>query len=71
MSFWIWSCTKTMNMPVGDTEEVGEVVILQLDTSNENAEEETYIGICDEVVLAAVYNIFRERHKDEFAFVKE
>lgn len=58
-------------LPVGDTEEVGEVVILQLDTSDENTEEETYIGICDEVVLVAVYNIFRERHKDEFAFVKE
>lgn len=50
-----------------------EVVILQLEkpengeTSDE--EEETYISVDDENVLNAVFEIFKDKFKDEFNFV--
>ena len=58
-------------LPVGDDEEVGEVVILQLESSDEDAEEETYIGVSEEETLCSVYSIFKERHKDEYNFMEE
>ena len=53
-------------LPVGDDKEVGEVVILQLETCDEETDEEPYIGVDDELVLTEVYGIFIERHKDEY-----
>ena len=50
--------------------EPDEVVILQLEKgSDENSEEETYISVDDENVLNAVFEIFKEKFKDEFNFV--
>ena len=50
--------------------EPDEVVILQLEKSNdENAEEETYVSVDDENILNAVFEIFKEKFKDEFNFV--
>lgn len=57
-------------LPVENTAEVGEVVILQLETCDEKADEETFIGVNDEFVLAEVYSIFMERHKDEYDFME-
>lgn len=58
-------------LPVDDPEESGEVVILKLDTVDEDAEEESYIGVEDEDTLQAVFNIFKAKFKDEFNFVDE
>ncbi len=50
--------------------EPDEVVILQLEKgSDENSEEETYVSVDDEEVLNAVFEIFKEKFKDEFNFV--
>lgn len=50
--------------------EPDEVVILQLEKdSDENTEEETYVSVDDENILNAVFEIFKEKFKDEFNFV--
>ena len=50
--------------------EPDEVVILQLEKgSDENSEEETYVSVDDENILNAVFEIFKEKFKDEFNFV--
>ena len=49
-------------------EEPGEVVILQVeDTENEN--EESYVSVEDEETLNKVFEMFKEKFKDEFDFV--
>ncbi len=51
-------------------EEEGEVVILKVeDTDDEEAEEESYISIEDEDILNKVFEIFKEKFKDDFDFV--
>lgn len=51
-------------------EEEGEVVILKIeDTDDENAEEESYVSVEDEEVLNKVFDIFKEKFKDDFDFV--
>ena len=52
-------------LPV-EEEEQDEVMILRVDSLDD--EEETYSGIDDEEVLQAVFDIFRDRYKDEFDF---
>ena len=52
-------------------EDEGEVVILKLEDSEENAEEESYVGVEDEEILNKVFAIFKEKYKDEFNFVDE
>ena len=48
-------------------EEEGEVVILKVeDTDDENAEEESYVSIEDEEILNKVFEIFKEKFKDDF-----
>jgi len=50
--------------------EPDEVVILQLEKgSDENSEEETYVSVDDENILNAVFEIFKEKFKDEFNFI--
>ena len=52
--------------------EPDEVVILQLEKgSDENSEEETYVSVDDENILNAVFEIFKEKFKDEFNFIDE
>lgn len=54
----------------GEEEEEGEVVILQIeDNDDENSEEESYISVEDEEILNKVFEIFKERFKDDFNFV--
>ena len=51
-------------------EEEGEVVILKLeDNDDEDSEEESYISVEDETVLNKVFEIFKEKFKDDFDFV--
>lgn len=47
----------------------GEVVILKLEDTDEESEEESYVGVEDEEVLSKVFEIFKEKFKDEFDFV--
>lgn len=58
-------------LPADDPNESGEVVILRLDTIDEDADEESYIGVEDEDTLQAVFNIFKDKFKGEFDFVDE
>ena len=51
-------------------DEDGEVVILQV-LEDENADEDdeaTYVGVDDEAVLQAVFDLFKEQAGDEFDF---
>ena len=49
----------------------GEVVILRLDDTDLDSEEDTFLGVEDEETLQAVFGIFKERNKDEFEFGDE
>lgn len=55
--------------PEGEEEE-GEVVILKVeDTDDEDADEESYVSVEDEDILNKVFEIFKEKFKDDFDFV--
>lgn len=56
-------------LPVSEDE--GEVVILKLEDTDEDSEEESYVGVEDEEILNKVFAIFKEKYKDEFNFVDE
>lgn len=49
-------------------EDEGEVVILKVEDS-EDDEEESYVSVEDEEILNTVFDIFKERFKDDFDFV--
>ncbi len=55
-------------MTEDDEEEEGEVVILKVEDS-EDDEEESYVSVDDEAILNQVFDIFKERFKDDFDFV--
>ena len=50
-----------------DEEEAGEVLILKLE-DNDSEDEESYVSVEDEEVLNNVFEIFKEKFKDEFNF---
>lgn len=52
-------------------EDDGEVVILKVEDTDEDAEEESYVSVDDEATLNEVFEIFKEKFKDEFNFVDE
>ncbi len=54
-------------LPVEETEDAGEVVILQVEDID--SEEESYISVEDEDTLNKVFEIFKDKFKDEFNFV--
>lgn len=58
-------------LPVEDeiSEEPGEVVILKVESTSED--EESYVSVEDEEVLNNVFEIFKEKFKDEFNFIDE
>lgn len=60
-------------LPVSEEgeEDEGEVVILKLEDTDEESEEESYVGVEDEEILNKVFAIFKEKYKDEFNFVDE
>ena len=50
-------------------EEEGEVVILKVEDTDEESDEESYVSIEDEEILNKVFEIFKEKFKDDFDFV--
>jgi uncharacterized protein YrzB (UPF0473 family) len=56
---------------VEEDAEPDEVVILKIEKTeeSENSDEETYVSVEDEDVLNAVFEIFKDKFKDEFNFV--
>ena len=59
-------------LPVTDEgeEDEGEVVILKVDdTDDEDSEEESYVSVDDEETLNKVFEIFKDKFKDDFDFV--
>ena len=51
-------------------DQAGEVVILKVeDTDSED--EESYVSVDDEETLNAVFEIFKDKFKDEFNFIDE
>lgn len=52
-------------------EDEGEVVILKLEDTDEDSDDESYVGVEDEEILNKVFAIFKEKYKDEFNFVDE
>ena len=54
-----------------DEEEPGEVVILKVEQDSLDGDEESYIGIEDQEELNAVFQIFKDKFKDEFNFLDE
>lgn len=52
-------------------EDEGEVVILKYEDTDEDEKEESYVSVEDEEILMQVFNIFKEKFKDEFDFVDE
>ena len=60
-------------LPVEDeeeSEEAGEVVILKVEDT-ESEEEESYVSVEDEEILNKVFEMFKEKFKDEFNFIDE
>ena len=58
-------------MTEGEEEDEGEAVILKVEDTDEDSDEESYVSVEDEEVLMKVFNIFKEKFKDEFNFVDE
>ena len=58
-------------LPVSEDgeEDEGEVVILKLEDTDEDAEEESYVGVEDEEVLAKVFGIFKEKFRCSHYFL--
>ncbi len=55
-----------------DDEDDGEVVILKVDdSSDEDSDEESYVSVDNEETLTAVFEIFKEKFKDEFNFTDD
>lgn len=53
-----------------DEEEAGEVLILKLE-DNDSEDEESYVSVDDEEILNKVFEIFKDKFKDEFNFIDE
>ncbi len=59
-------------LPVEEGEdEEGEVVILKVEDTDDDEEEESYVSVEDEEILNKVFEIFKEKFKDEFNFIDE
>ena len=54
---------------VDGEEEEGEVVILQIEDNDADDDEESYISVEDESILNEVFEIFKEKFKNDFDFV--
>lgn len=52
-----------------NVEDNDEVIVLKIE--NLDDENENYVGVEDEAVLDAVFNIFKDRYKDQFTFTDE
>ena len=54
-----------------EDDDEGEVVILKVEDTDEESDEESYVSVEDEETLMKVFNIFKDKFKDEFDFVDE
>lgn len=54
-----------------DNEEAGEVVILKIEDTEDDSEEESYVSVDDEETLQKVFDMFKEKFKDDFNFIDE
>lgn len=53
-----------------EDDEEGEVVILKIeDNDDEESEEESYVSVEDENILNKVFEMFKDKFKDDFDFV--
>ena len=50
-------------------EDEGEVVILKVEDTDEESDEESYVSVESEETLNKVFEIFKEKFKDDFDFV--
>ena len=57
-------------LPSEDDDDAGEVLILKLEDT-ESEDEESYVSVEDEEILNNVFQIFKEKFKDEFNFVDD
>ena len=57
-----------MELQEGEEDE-GEVVILKVEDTDEESDEESYVSVEDEETLNKVFEIFKEKFKDDFDFV--
>ena len=55
-------------LPMEDADDADEVVILKVEDT-ESDDEESYVSVDDENVLNKVFEIFKDKFKDEFNFV--
>jgi uncharacterized protein YrzB (UPF0473 family) len=53
--------------PCDNNEDAGEVVILEIEDTD--SEQESYVSVENENILYAVFDIFKEKFKDEFNFL--
>ena len=58
-------------LPVSEEgeEDEGEVVILKVEDNDDEDSEESYVSVEDEDTLNKVFEIFKEKFKDDFDFV--
>ena len=58
-------------MAEDDEEDDGEVVILKLEDTDDDSDEESYVSVDDEEVLNKVFEIFKEKFKDDYNFIED
>ena len=54
-----------------ESEDNDEVVILKVEDVEDDPDMETYVSVDDEDTLNAVFEMFKEKFKDEFNFIDE
>ena len=55
--------------PCDDTDQEGEVIILRI-VESDDPEEEAYVSTDDEETVNAVFELFKEKFKDQFNFAE-
>ena len=58
-------------LPTEDEEENDEVVILKVEDTEGEEDMESYVSVDDEETLNTVFEMFKEKFKDEFNFIDE
>ena len=58
-------------LPTEEGEDNDEVVILKVEDVEDDPDMETYVSIDDEDTLNAVFEMFKEKFKDELNFIDE
>ena len=56
-------------LPVEEASDEPEMVVILKVEENEDSDDENYVGVEDEDVLSAVFDLFKQKYQDEFDFV--